>query len=252
MSSKLKNFLIVLLFSLLVFTFITNVSACNYRATITGNHLDFAITSDLDKLDLVQYIRQSGSALVIGMSGPDVGTPWTYFNDPYCNVYVDYPVGCQQIRNEVQPGVLGTGAFWQWSLNGYPPYHVLPGGIWKMDFDSPPTYESLGIEYGTTGGGDAWKWCTLTGDVTLPTLTPSTTPTPTPTPIPVTKVFLIPGMGASWNVDALINCKNADYSGDWTLAPYAKNIYNPLSSALNSRQLEYSSLLLRLEAGHQK
>ncbi len=51
-------------------------------------------------------------------------------------------------------------------------------------------------------------------------------------PPSVTKVVVIPGLGASWNVDALINCKNTGYSGGWTLAPYAKDIYNPLLSIL--------------------
>ena len=70
-----------------------------------------------------------------------------------------------------------------------------------------------------------------------PTATPTSTPTPTPspTPTPVTKVFFIPGMGASWNADALINCKNSGYAGGWTLAPYAKDIYNSLLSTLPTK-----------------
>ncbi|QQG41189.1 MAG: hypothetical protein HYV90_03350 [Candidatus Woesebacteria bacterium] len=67
-----------------------------------------------------------------------------------------------------------------------------------------------------------------------PTPTPTPTPTPSPTPTPVTKVFLIPGTGASWNVDALINCKDSGYSGSWTMAPYAKNVYSQLLSSLAS------------------
>ncbi len=46
-----------------------------------------------------------------------------------------------------------------------------------------------------------------------------------PPSTPVTKVVFVPGFGASWNVDAFINCKNSGYSGGWTLAPYAKNVY---------------------------
>lgn len=146
--------------------------ACTYQSTITGNHLDFTITSDLDKLILVQYIRRSGNALVTDIAGADIGTAWTYQDDYVCNVYIDYPIGCRQIRNEVEYGVLGTGAFWQWSNFGYNPYRVLPGGIWSLDFDSPPTYESIGIEYGTSGGGDAWQFCTRIGNVGDPIPTP--------------------------------------------------------------------------------
>jgi len=58
--------------------------------------------------------------------------------------------------------------------------------------------------------------------------------TPTPTPIPTTKVVVAPGFGASWNADAILNCKTDGYSGDWTLAPYAKSIYQPLLNSLSS------------------
>jgi pimeloyl-ACP methyl ester carboxylesterase len=58
--------------------------------------------------------------------------------------------------------------------------------------------------------------CTITNNYTIP---------PTPTPTPITKVFVIPGLGASWNVDALINCRGSDHSGTWILAPYAKDVY---------------------------
>ncbi|MDO8488317.1 MAG: alpha/beta fold hydrolase, partial [bacterium] len=62
---------------------------------------------------------------------------------------------------------------------------------------------------------------------------PTPTPTPTPTDTPVARVFVIPGMGASWNADAMLNCKDEGYAGNWELAPYAEDIYNPLLQALN-------------------
>lgn len=62
----------------------------------------------------------------------------------------------------------------------------------------------------------------------------SSTPTPSPSPIPVTKVFVAPGFGASWNADAILNCKKTGYSEGWTLAPYAKSVYEPLLDALGS------------------
>ncbi len=65
-----------------------------------------------------------------------------------------------------------------------------------------------------------------------PTPTPTATPTPTPTPIPTTKVVVIPGLGASWNNNAMLNCKATNYSGDWFLASYAEKYYEPLISAL--------------------
>jgi hypothetical protein len=70
-----------------------------------------------------------------------------------------------------------------------------------------------------------------------PSPSPSPTPlvTPSPTPANVTKLFVIPGMGASWNLDAFINCKNTGYTGSWTLAPYAKGFYTDLLNTLASR-----------------
>ena len=67
-----------------------------------------------------------------------------------------------------------------------------------------------------------------------PSPTPSATPTPspTPTPIPVTKVVVIPGLGGSWNEDAIMNCKTEGYEGGWSLASYAADIYNPLLTEL--------------------
>lgn len=47
-----------------------------------------------------------------------------------------------------------------------------------------------------------------------PTLTP--TPTPIPVPIPVSKIVVIPGFSASWNPDAIVNCKLDGYADKWT------------------------------------
>ena len=55
---------------------------------------------------------------------------------------------------------------------------------------------------------------------------------PTPTPL-VKKVVLVPGMEASWNADAILNCKLSDYEGGWTLAPYAEFAYQPILDKLS-------------------
>lgn len=67
-----------------------------------------------------------------------------------------------------------------------------------------------------------------------PTPTSTPTPTPTPTPVPTTKVVVVPGFGASWNRDAILNCKFDGYTGDWSLASFAETIYNPLLAALTA------------------
>ena len=52
------------------------------------------------------------------------------------------------------------------------------------------------------------------------------------------KVILIPGMGASWNADALLNCKSDGYEGGWTMSSFAAGIYQPLISTLNASGVE--------------
>lgn len=61
---------------------------------------------------------------------------------------------------------------------------------------------------------------------------PTSTPTPTPPPPPTKKIVVIPGVTASWNPDALLNCKLNDYAGEWTLFHLARSVYNPLLDAL--------------------
>ncbi|HKB88222.1 MAG TPA: alpha/beta fold hydrolase [Patescibacteria group bacterium] len=99
--------------------------------------------------------------------------------------------------------------------------------------------------------------CSITGaylyDVSIgstptptPTLVPTNTPTPTSTPIatptatstptsiPVTKVFFIPGFGASWNASAFASCIQDNDPSHWSLASYATNVYNGILTTLAS------------------
>lgn len=397
-----KKISIVVVIFFLFILFPITAYACTYDATITDNHLDFIITSDTDKLAVVQYIRLSGTAIATKMYSPIVGPNWTYFDDFICDIGISTPIACRQNRS----GVLGDGAFWQWYNWDNSQYHTLPGGVYGLDFDSPPNYDSIGIEYGVMPGTtstDNWTFCERIGDIqtaspklniiestinndggtddisnftiniennyqvlpsssasesgTLITLSPGSyniteatqsgylttyssdckgfiangdskictitnddiaptvtliknitnntegtglndfgmsvggntvlsgiptevkaneeivineagltnynfvsitgencpvqlgeavvlplgqnivctitnNYTPPPPPTSITKVFMIPGLGASWNVDALVNCKNTDYSNGWTIAPYAKDIYHPLLSIL--------------------
>lgn len=156
-------------------------SACTYEGTITGNRVNFSITSDVDKLAVVQYIRQSGSAMVTNMYGPDLGIDWSYSADPTCNISLNTPIGCRQNRG----GSIGNGAFWQWYDWPTQLYHQLPNGVYGLDFDVAPTYDSVGIMYGvipgTVADGETWTLCTRTGDVSTPTTTATATATPTTT-----------------------------------------------------------------------
>lgn len=243
----------------------STVTACTYEATITGNHVDFSITSDFDKLAVIQYINSTNFAVITKMYPPNTGQSWTSFDDPYCNVNLSTPIMCRQDRTGSS---LGDGAFWQWYSEG--DYHIMPGGVYGLDFNVPPTYDLFRVGYGTKKPDQKWIYCDLTGNISTPTptpvftitplptpiqtptssplststptptptftLSPSSTPSPTssPTPANISKVFFVPGLGASWNLDAFATCKLNNYSGSWSLAPYAENIYLDILSTLSS------------------
>lgn len=59
-------------------------------------------------------------------------------------------------------------------------------------------------------------------------------PPPTPTPTPVSKVILIPGLGASWNANAFANCSFDGNPESWSLASYASEIYSPLINQIKN------------------
>lgn len=104
------------------------------------------------------------------------------------------------------------------------------------------TSGSIGLRAGSGAVNHSEVWFDnvvvtgLDGATPIPTPTttpvPSVVPTPSTTPQPIRKVVFVPGLGASWNADALLNCKTENYSGDWTLAPYAEGFYNTVISAL--------------------
>ncbi len=115
-------------------------------------------------------------------------------------------------------------------------------GSWNDGFTFNP--DIVRFQY---SGGDSefanYQLCDADGCATLtptptPTATPTPTPPPTPTPTPppppppTTKAIIIPGLGASWNADALLNCKPDGYTGNWTLNPVATAIYEPIQTAL--------------------
>ncbi len=79
-------------------------------------------------------------------------------------------------------------------------------------------------------------------EIPTPTPTPTTisTPTPTliptPTPTPKNKIIFLPGLGASWNSEAIVYNKNVSAS-DWKMTPFVKN-YDGLIKALEDNGLK--------------
>ena len=82
-----------------------------------------------------------------------------------------------------------------------------------------------------------------------PTLTPTSTPTPTPTNTPTltpfpsrSKVIFIPGMGASWNSEALVYNKSVSDT-EWKMTPFVRN-YDSLIKTLENGGYEKDKDLL--------
>lgn len=73
-----------------------------------------------------------------------------------------------------------------------------------------------------------------------PTATPTPTPTPTPTTAPTRKIIIIPGMTASWNYDAMMNCKATNYTGTWSLIGPAQTLYKPIIQTLTANGWQVS------------
>ncbi len=130
--------------------------------------------------------------------------------------------------SEIQPD--GTLGLWSESVNRLP-RTTCCAGIAASD-------DRIYI----TGGHDGrvyfdsvWATAAVAPTPTLvPTLTPTpiptATPIPTPTPIPITPVVLIPGMGGSWNYEALVHNEIVPQSA-WFLTPFI-NTYDGLIFSL--------------------
>ena len=158
----------------------------------------------------------------------------TSWDEPTQIVYAYSFDGINWIKPKELNPVLTRGTTWDSVYLGTPNV-IHDGDVLKMWYSGYGTDNRWRIGYATASA----DWLpTITPSPTpsptltptpiptpIPSPTPTNTPTPTPTPIPVTKVVAIPGMGASWNADALLNCKTNNYKGGWTLAPYAKDIY---------------------------
>ena len=51
--------------------------------------------------------------------------------------------------------------------------------------------------------------------------------------VPTSKIVFIPGFGGSWNADAILNCQPDNNPENWSLAPFAEEVYNSLLSAFS-------------------
>lgn len=92
-----------------------------------------------------------------------------------------------------------------------------------------------------TGGSAVWNNLSIdyiriyNGDTPTPTSTPIPTSTPTPIPAPKVKIIILPGLGASWNSEAIVSGIVIG-NDQWKMTPFVKN-YNSLINALKQNGL---------------
>ncbi len=123
---------------------------------------------------------------------------------------------------------------------------IYQNSVYKYFFDEVKIFETISsfmpraIYYGSPhnqkvlNSSSPWTSMKLDYIKVIDIATPSATPTPTPTPLPPSKkVVIVPGMTASWNADAILNCKGDNYKGNWKLAFYAEKFYKPLYTVLS-------------------
>lgn len=99
--------------------------------------------------------------------------------------------------------------------------------IWELE-DSPPYFSggTIGLQASVGNDPDSEVWF---DNVVVTSLEPTPSPTPTPSPL----VVVLPGLGMSWNPEAILSC-NLNAGGEWTLASYAQSSYQPILNALTN------------------
>lgn len=198
---------------------------CTYNAWIKDNIYHFKIVSGGGKIKWLQALNIVGQAnwsfpLIVNWPWPEGSWPEGYIKDPNTDAetFTEYSPNDSFAFQDGGPGA--------WSMQ------IIPDGEYHVPFTGNLNISDLSISFWTID--NLWskpcEFVTSTPTPTstpIPTLTPTPTPTPSPTPQPVNKIVFAPGITASWNVDALINCKT-NPTGDWILAPYAESVYNPI------------------------
>jgi pimeloyl-ACP methyl ester carboxylesterase len=216
--------------------------------------------------------ENNGNPITIQNETDNVQYPVVIFSNNIYNMW--YSSGVGDSNNQIYYAYSKDGIIWVKTANENPALTRTPGTFDQYGIIPNTVLLENGVLKMWYSGWDGSNWrigyatasasilptpdpntiptATLTPTVTLtptptptdtptPTQTPTPTPTPTPTqpptptPIPVTKVFVIPGVGATWNLNAFATCKNSGYSGTWTLAPYAHDVYDRILGVLQLR-----------------
>jgi|GEM_PF-7134252 len=220
----IKKSALVILF-VIVFLMIVQsdvyAESCSYKSTIEGNHISVQVdSSNFTNLGVLEIVSLKGPIWNKLYQPTDVGwiTSWGTLSE---NVYYGL-IG----------GNAGDTAYWGFNAYTLANARQIPYGIYGADFSGNLTHADNFVQMNHPQDmGTNYNVCTRTGDVIIPT--PSPSPSPSPTPTPISKVFFVPGFGASWNANAFASCTFDNNPNNWSLASYAASIYNPILTALS-------------------
>ncbi len=210
MYSKHRYLFTLLLVGILGLVIPSSVSACTYNSTITGNHLDIQVqNNDWPNLGVLEIISFSHTAIWEKMYQPS-GVNWVTTWD--------------NLGNNMYFGLIGglNGDTAYWGFNALTVTTItIPYGVYGVDFIGSLSHQDYYIQMNHPEDfGSNYFVCTRNGEVINQNL------------VTPTKVIFVPGLGASWNANAILNCTK-DTNSSWTLAPFAEDIYNPVIQAIN-------------------
>jgi pimeloyl-ACP methyl ester carboxylesterase len=243
MRSKFAS--VFILFILLNFSFPRNSSAWYSNPyPYPGGAFDCTYSFVQSEYEVEISILSGSSQQIIWLNVENnTGQPASWqFLDPNQSWPIDYPwqpnrdaetyaAFSQQDSVGFQNG--GTGAWVR---------QIIPDGIYKLRYSGTLDMSKVNVLFQNLDM--SWsRPCVATITSTpspTPTIIPVQSPTPHQSPTPASstnKVVLIPGFGASWNANAFLNCTKDPNPNNWSLAPYAEAIYNPIITALNLSNL---------------
>jgi len=215
---KLINIFVLQLFILFFTVTPAKALACTYNSSINNNHLDIQVRSnDWSNLGILEII-----------SNPNIVT-WGKMYQPS---EINWITSWDNLSGDVFFGLVGgvnkNTAYW--GFNGLTTTSIIPYGLYGVDFSGNLTHQTYYVQMNHPEDvGTNYVICTRNGEVEL------STPSPTSTPVPNSKVIFAPGLGASWNADAILNCNIDEDTGIWNLASYAEEVYNPILQAIQNQ-----------------
>jgi len=193
--------------------------------------------------DGLNWTKQNGNTPVIQ---PD--SDWELNNVSYPHVIFEngvyrmwYATGAGDLPTQFAYAYSIDGINWTKPMDENPVLMLGPMGSFDSSRISRPFVLHTGNSYSmwySGFNGSRWSIGYASAVNPTPSPTPSPSPSPTPTPSGPKKVFVIPGMGGSWNRDALLGCKSENYSGEWTSWSKSDQVYKPLLDGLTQAGYE--------------